>query len=55
MSTTTYKTTYHRDGTVTYWSVHQQTWKRHAAHVPNKELAAMSADEREKVLRHLGK
>lgn len=49
------KTTYHRDGTVTYWSVYQQRWVSHAADVPDQELAAMSSEEREKVLRHLGK
>lgn len=49
------KTTYHRDGTVTYWSVYQQQFVSHAADVPDRELAAMSSEEREKVLRHLGK
>lgn len=49
------KTTYHRDGTVTYWSVHNQVWVPRADSVPAKELAAMSSDEREKVQRHLGK
>ena len=47
------KTTYHRDGTVTYWSVHDQAWVRRASSVPDKELAAMSGDERERVQRHL--
>lgn len=50
-----YKSTYHRDGTVTYWSVYHQQWIRRADSVPNNELAAMSTEEREKVLRHLGK
>lgn len=49
------KTTYHRDGTVTYWSVYNQVWARRASSVPNKELAAMSGDERERVQRHLGR
>lgn len=48
------KTTYHRDGTVTYWSVYNQVWVRRASSVPNKELAAMSGNERERVQRHLG-
>jgi hypothetical protein len=46
-------TKYHTDNTVTYWSVYQQVWVRHAATVPNRELAAMSGAERERVLRHL--
>lgn len=49
------KTTYHRDGTITYWSVYQQRFVSRAADVPHRELAAMSSEEREKVLRHLGK
>ena len=49
------KTTYHRDGTITYWSVHNQVWVKRAADIPDRELAAMSNQEREKVLRHLGK
>lgn len=47
------KNTYHRDGTVTYWSVYDQVWVRRAARVPDQELAAMSDDEREKVQRHI--
>lgn len=47
------KTTCHRDGTVTYWSVYRQCWVSRAADVPDRELAAMSSDERERVLRHL--
>lgn len=49
------QTTYHRDGTVTYWSVYNQVWVKRAQSVPAKELAAMSSDERERVQRHLGK
>ena len=44
---------YHRDGAVTYWSVYQQQWVKHATDVPDRELAAMSTDEREKMFRHL--
>jgi hypothetical protein len=50
----TMKTTYHKDGTVTYWSVFQQQWIRHSDSVSDQELAAMSAAERAKVLKHLG-
>jgi hypothetical protein len=49
------KTTYHRDGTVTYWSVFLQQWVKRANSVPDVELAAMSANERVKVLKHLAK
>lgn len=45
------KTSYHRDGTVTYWSVYSQTWQR-SSRVSDAELAAMGHDERERVLRH---
>lgn len=48
------KTSYHRDGTVTYWSVYSQTWQR-SSRVSDAELAAMSHDERERVLRHTGR
>lgn len=48
-----FKTTYHRDGTVTYWSVYYQVWVRRASIVSDRELAAMSGDERERVQRHL--
>lgn len=50
----TIKTTLHRDGTVTYWSVYNQEWKRHTDYVPDRELAAMGDAERERVMRHLG-
>jgi hypothetical protein len=43
------RTTTHRDGTVTYWSVYEQRWARHAHSVPDSELAAMSQRERERV------
>ena len=46
------KTTYHRDGTVTYWSVVRQCWRRRVCEVPYAELACMSPAERERVERH---
>lgn len=49
------KTTRHKDGTVTYWSVYSQQWVEHAHDVPDDELAAMSEKERGKVLSHLWK
>ena len=44
----------HRDGTVSYWSVYEQQWRVRVHGVPDRELAAMSAEERERVMRHLG-
>lgn len=46
--------TLHRDGTVTYWSVYQQVWQR-SSKISDRELAAMSTEERDKVTRHLAK
>lgn len=48
------KTTYHRDGTVTYWSVYHQVWAR-VKYIRERELAAMPAAEASRVLRHLSK
>ena len=48
------KTTYHRDGTVTYWSVYDQAWRRHQRTIQDQELAAMSPKERDRVMRHMG-
>ena len=44
---------YHSNGTVTYWSVYQQQWVRHAKYVPDRELAAMSDKVRKRVIDHL--
>lgn len=44
----------HRDGQVTYWSVYNQIWRKSHS-VPDEELATMSGDERERVIRHLKK
>lgn len=45
-------TTCHHDGTITYWSVYDQAWVRHADTVPDRELAQMMTEERERALRH---
>jgi hypothetical protein len=46
------KTTHHRDGTVSYFSVYAQTWTRErAAEVPDRELSAMSERDRRRVIR----
>ncbi len=47
------KHTYHRDGTVTYWSVYEQRWHDRANRISDKELAAMSGEQRTKTLSHL--
>lgn len=47
------KTTLHRNGSVTYWSVHQQRRIEKAPSVPDEELAAMSETERDRVIRHM--
>jgi hypothetical protein len=43
--------TYHDDGTATYWSVFNQHWTRGIP--PVRELAAMSADERDATISHV--
>jgi hypothetical protein len=45
-----YKTTHHRDGTVTLWSVYRQSWQRIAAEdVSDETLSTLPADERAKI------
>ena len=45
------KIIFHRDGTITYWSVYQQIKVRSdAKHIPDRELAAMRQKERERVI-----
>ena len=45
--------TCHRDGDVTYWSVYHQGWERcPATKIEDRELAAMSPEERERVEKH---
>ena len=42
--------TYHRDGSVSYWSVCRQQWVRETADkIANRELAAMRESERQRV------
>lgn len=43
-----YATQIHRDGTATYWSVYRQVWVRRARTVPDAEIAAWTARERER-------
>ena len=48
------KTTLHRDGTVTYWSAHQQRWERHTAWISDEDLAALPSEDRGRVIKQLG-
>lgn len=47
------KPTFHRDGTVTYWSAYCQQWRERVSHVPERELAAMRPEIRRRVIRHI--
>lgn len=45
-----YKTTYHKDGTVSYWDVFSQSWERSdAAEISDRILASMSQPERDRI------
>jgi len=48
-----YRTTYHRDHTVTVWDVYTQGWVR-TSRPSDRILASMSGGERERVKKHLG-
>ncbi len=51
-----YKTTYHRDGTVTYWNVYAQQWRRvKASDMSAENLATMDNEERARIERHAKK
>lgn len=45
--------TLHHDGTVSYWSYHQQEWIERAFHVPIEEIQAMHPYDRNRVKKHL--
>lgn len=47
-----YRTTYHRDGTVTCWDLYTQTWQR-TARPSDRLLATLAPTERARVLRHV--
>lgn len=49
-----YRTTYHRDGTVTVWNCYAQSWMRAGAFSAYL-LATLSPQERGRVLRHLSR
>ncbi len=50
-----YAPTYHRDGSVTYWSVYDQVTVRRARAIPDQELAAMPADWRDRAMRNVAR
>jgi hypothetical protein len=43
---------FHRDKTVSFWSVYWQKWVRHRE-APDRELLAMEPETRAKVLEHI--
>lgn len=47
--------TFHRDGTLTYWSVYDQVWIRRApmSSIPDQELAAMPRAIRTRIMKKL--
>jgi len=48
------KVTLHRDGSITFWSVFNLCWTR-AVRVSDRELAAMHADDRKRVVRQMAR
>ena len=46
-----YGTTYHRDGTVSYWSVYLQSWQRVSAYelTRHADYATLSSAERDRI------
>ena len=42
--------TFHRDGTVSFWSCHWQEWIRvHVSYLTHRDLAELSQEERDRV------
>lgn len=48
-----FATTFHRDGTVTIWSVYQQRWIRHIEpeDISDTTLATLTGEERARIVR----
>jgi len=44
----------HRDGTISWWSVYIQGWRKSRV-VSDKELSTLSRSERVRILRHMAK
>jgi hypothetical protein len=53
MRNTAYTTRLHRDRPVTVWDVYHQQWVR-TARPADRVLAALSAEERARILSHIG-
>ena len=53
--TTAYAPTFHRDGSVTYWSVYEQQWRRsrNTRDISDREYSAMGGAERGRIIRHM--
>jgi len=52
-----YKTTYHRNQTVSYWSVYEQRWMRVTAYSltnNHSDFASLNDDERKRICRMAG-
>lgn len=49
-----YRTTYHRDGSVTIWNVYTQSWLR-TSRPSDRLLSSLMFEERERVTRHISK
>lgn len=45
----------HRDFTLTYWSVYDQTWHRRVQWLSDREIAARPPEQRMRIERHLAK
>lgn len=46
-----YKSTFHRDSTVSFWSVYSQQWERLSkSSIPDRVLASLSREERAKII-----
>ncbi len=46
------QTTFHRDGSVSFWSVYNQQWVRQSSeHISDQDLASMSAEDRQRVIK----
>jgi len=45
------KTTIHKDGTVSFWCIYNQIWKRlNMEQIPPQNLASFSFEERSKII-----
>jgi hypothetical protein len=46
-----YKTTYHRDGTITVWNVYTQQWER-TSRPSDRVLSSLDQRDRDRAIRH---